>query len=171
MLVVIEQRESPVFTSPPVHFNRGLFLFVLRLLIMVAAVGLKTPVTWARTRQQWVPQVYPEHSNSQQLNPPSSCLPGALHYRTDVNPKQIFNVSHLALMRAASKRPIAPSDGQTFLLIVHFLGLLPHGLQALLVSCVPGALKSPLDLQWHLTWDTCCRYDGRSMSLSAVRGW
>lgn len=45
------------------------------------------------------------------------------------------------------------------------------GLRALLVSCVPGALKSPLDLQRHLTWDTCCRYDGRSMSLSAVRGW
>lgn len=45
------------------------------------------------------------------------------------------------------------------------------GLRALLVSCMPGALKSPLDLQRHLTWDTCCRYDGRSMSLSAVRGW
>lgn len=41
-------------------------------------------------------------------------------------------------------------------------------LRSLLVSCMPGALQSSLDLQWHLTWYTCCRNDrGRTAGSAA----
>lgn len=101
---------------------------------------------------------------------PSSCL----DFR--INQKQILDASPSFTLDEGSFKKPENSFWWTAIPAKWFSSFISSaswlmGLRALLVSCVPGALKSPLDLQRHLTWDTCCRYDGRSMSLSAVRGW
>lgn len=127
MLVGIEQSESLIFTSPSVHFNCGLFLFVLRLLIMVVAVGLKMPVTWTLTQQQWVPQVYAEHfptyrtvvSVLEHLWIPfflfTSNVPFYITILMSIWNRYLMYAPPLPLMRAASKRLIILSEGNPFL--------------------------------------------------------
>lgn len=154
---------------------------------MDVAAGLKMPVIWTLTLQQWVPQVY--HTTLYNLLCRCVCVCAtfnlalpvyhypALCFRDDVNQKQILDVSHLVnLVESSFKKPdntfrwppTIPAEWFSSVTSSAYWVII---LRALLVSCMPGALQSSLDLQWHLTWDTCCRYDGGSMAWSAAEIW
>lgn len=118
---VLNKNISNKTTMKPFHLKCPLLWSFLRLLIMDVAAGLKMPVIWTLTLQQWVPQVY--HSTLSTaffvrvcayaclFSPHCSCLPHVI-FGDDLNQKQIFDVSLLFSLREI----IVSADLQPFLL-------------------------------------------------------
>lgn len=102
---------------------------------------------------------------------PVYCAP-AVCFRDDENEKQTFDASLLInRVEPSFKKPDntfrwPPTIPAEWFSSVTSSAYWVITLWVLLVSCMPGASQSSLDLQWHLTWDTCWRYDGGSTAWS-----
>lgn len=145
---------------------------------MDVAAGLKMPVIWTLTLQQWVPQVY--HSI---LSTPTSPLCvydfSLLMFTTSLLFvleiiwiwSLLFSLSESSYKKADNTFQWPPTIPAGWFSSVTSSADWVIILRSLLVSCMPGALQSSLDLPWHLTLDTCCRYDRRRTVQSAAERW